>query len=57
MDVSEKFRAWLDEEIENLKPIRDEAPMFIHGKFSEAIRIRAMLCQIDKECEKNAHNG
>lgn len=49
----EKFIEWLNDEIDNIRPVRDEEPMFIHGKFSEAIRIRAKLLQMIKEKEKN----
>lgn len=49
----EKFIEWLNDEIDNIRPVRDEEPMFIHGKFSEAIRIRAKLLQMIKEKDKN----
>ena len=49
----EKFIEWLNDEIDNIRPLRDEEPMFIHGKFSEAIRIRAKLLQMIKEKDKN----
>ena len=48
----EEFINWLTDEIEGMRPVRDEEPMFIHGKFSEAIRIRAKLLQMIKEKEK-----
>ena len=47
------FREWLEDEIAAIEGARDEDSLFIHGKLSEAIRIRAMLCQIDKECNKD----
>ncbi|MBQ6148946.1 MAG: hypothetical protein IJI83_05315 [Oscillospiraceae bacterium] len=47
----EEFINWLTDEIEGMRPVRDEEPMFIQGKLSEAIRIRAKLLQMIKEKE------
>lgn len=41
-----KFRMWLDKEIDRLKNIEDEDPMFIHGKCCEAVKVRAEFCRI-----------
>ena len=45
--MSEKFMEWLNSEIESLESTTDENNMFIHGKYSEAVRVRAMICQMD----------
>lgn len=54
METLRIFREWLEEEIETIKDAKNEDNMFINGKLQEVIRIRAMLCQIDKECNKDA---
>ena len=53
METLVKFREWLEEEIEAIKGSRNEDNMFVCGKLSEVLRIRAMLCRIDKENKKN----
>ena len=50
----DEFKEWLNEEIEAIKDTSSDNNLFCQGKLSEAIRIRAMLCQIDKECNKDA---
>ena len=54
METLLKFREWLEEEKQAIEEVRNEDSMFICGKLSEVLRIRAMLCQIDKECNKDA---
>ena len=53
METLLKFREWLEEEKQAIEEVRNEDSMFICGKLSEVLRIRAMLCQIDKECNKS----
>ena len=42
----DEFKKWLDEEIEKIKDTQNESNMFVHGKLSEATRIRAMYLQM-----------
>lgn len=42
----EELKRWLDDEIEKLENETSESNQFIWGKHAEAIRIRAMMCQI-----------
>jgi len=44
----EKFREWLDEEIDRIGHYRGNNNM-LSGCYSEAIRIRQMLCNMDAE--------
>ena len=47
-----KFNEWINTEIKSLKETASETNLFIQGKLSEAIRIRAKLLQMIKEKEK-----
>ena len=47
-----KFMEWLNSEIKKLENVKDEEQMFIQGKYFEAVRIRATICQMDKEEKK-----
>lgn len=47
-----EFKIWLDNEIEELKQIHTESNVFVWGKYAEAVRIRAMMMQIERELEK-----
>ena len=50
----EEFMTWLNAEIEKLEHVKDEDKMFILGKHSEAIRIRAQLCNMVAEENKQS---
>ena len=45
----ERFMNWLNGEIKKLENVKDEEQMFIQGKYFEAVRIRATICQMDKD--------
>ena len=47
-----EFKEWLDAEIEKIKNCRDESNLFIQGKLSEAMRIRAMWLQMEGKNER-----
>ena len=51
--MPEKFMTWLNEEIKNLENEHTESNQFIWGKHAEAVRIRAMMCQIYKKEQKD----
>ena len=50
----EEFMTWLNAEIEKLEHVKDEDKMFILGKHFEAIRIRAQLCNMVAEENKQS---
>lgn len=43
----EEFMRWLNNEIADIETRTGEDNIFMHARFSEATRIRAMLCQMD----------
>jgi len=49
----EELKRWLDDEIEKLENEHTESNQFIWGKHAEAVRIRAMMCQIYKKEQKD----
>ena len=46
-----KFNEWINTEIKSLKETASETNLFIQGKLSEAIRIRAIFNDITKSPE------
>lgn len=49
-----EFMTWLNDEIKKLESVKDEDQMFILGKHFEAIRIRAQLCNMVAEENKQS---
>ena len=47
------FKRWLDEEIKHLEAEQSEHNLFVWGKYSEAVRIRAMMRRMDAERKKD----
>lgn len=45
----DEFKEWLNEEIKAIKDTSSDNNLFCQGKLSEAIRIREVLKEMDKE--------